>query len=214
MVTSIKKDGSGPSDALITAATAEHFAMQGVVSACVSEQQARASMFLVSVSGAMVAVGIVAPTNSFLVFTAAVIPALYLIGLLTILRLVDVGMESLQALAMIANIRALYRSLGDAEHDLFNSKLGRWPESQTDSGNVVGAFLGIMTTAASLIACVAGFIGGSGIALLAFHAFHADVGLASVIGAAFVLAQVAAVFVYQVWRIKLVERLVGQKASS
>ena len=188
-------------DAILTALTAEHSAMQAVIGASVNEQQARASMFLISVSGALVALGIVAQTDKFLLFTAAAIPTLYLVGLLTILRLVDVGMESMQSEITIAKIRHYYRSLGAPADTLFEEPLGRWPEGKLDSGNVIGEILGLLTTAASMIACVHGFIGGAGIALLLYHLLQASLGLSVLAGAAFVVAQVVGAYLYQNWRI-------------
>ena len=200
----------GNRDALLTALTAEHSAMQGVIIASVNEQQARASMFLISVSGALVALGIVAQTDKFLLFTATVIPTLYVIGGLTVLRLVDVGMESMQSEINIAKIRHHYRTLGGPAERLFEEPLGRWPEGRLDSGHVIGEILGLLTTAASMIACVVGFIGGAGIALLLHHLAGASLAVSVAAGAAFVIVQVALAYAYQDWRITKMVRLAEQ----
>jgi uncharacterized membrane protein YciS (DUF1049 family) len=198
-------------DAILTALTAEHFVMQGVIGASVNEQQARASMFLFSVSGALVAIGIVAQSDKFLLFTAAVIPALYVMGLLTILRLVDVGMESLQAEITVAKIRRHYRSLGAPAESLFEEPLGRWPEGKLDSGHVIGEVLGLLTTAASMIACVNGFIGAAGIALLLYHVAQASLAVSTLVGVLFAIGQIVAVYVYQMWRINRIARLAQER---
>lgn len=197
--------------AVLTAATAEHFAMQGVVGASVNEQQARASMFLFSVSGALVALGIMAQSDKFLLFTAAVIPALYLMGLLTMMRLVDVGMESLDALVTVAKIRRFYRSLGPPAAELFEEPLGRWPEGKLDSGHITGELFGLLTTAASMIACVNGVIGGAGIALLLYHLAEVGVSLCALAGFLFAIAQIALSYIYQKWRIGLVGKLAAER---
>ena len=49
-------------EAILAAVTAEHAAMQSVINAAVNEQQARASMFLLAASGALVAIGLMAQT--------------------------------------------------------------------------------------------------------------------------------------------------------
>ena len=193
-------------EAILTALAAEHQAMQGVIMASVNEQQARASMFLLSVSGALVAIGIMAQSDNVLLFAGVMIAALYVIGLLTIMRLVDVGMESMQSEVTIAKIKRYYRTLGSPADDLFEVPLGRWPEGEMDSGHVIGEMLGLLTTAASMIACVNGFIGGSGLALLMHHLVPTSLTVAVIGGGAFVVAQVVVAYWYQTWRIdKLVK---------
>ncbi len=197
---------------ILTALTTEHLAMQGVVSASVSEQQARASMFLLSASCALVAIGLMAQSDQFLLFTGVIIAALYLTGLLTIMRLVDVGMESMQSEVTIAKIRRHYRTLGAPADVLFEVPLGRWPEGRLDSGHVIGEVLGLLTTAASMIACVNGFIGGAGLALLLYHLVPTSVAVAVLAGAGFVAVQVAVAYAYQMWRINIVVRLAEDRS--
>lgn len=193
-------------EAILTALAAEHQAIRGVIMASVNEQQARASMFLLSVSGALVAIGIMAQSDNVLLFAGVMIAALYVIGLLTIMRLVDVGMESMQSEVTIAKIKRYYRTLGSPADDLFEVPLGRWPEGEMDSGHVIGEMLGLLTTAASMIACVNGFIGGSGLALLMHHLVPTSLTVAVIGGGAFVVAQVIVAYWYQTWRIdKLVK---------
>lgn len=194
-------------EAILMALTAEHAAMQGVINASVNEQQARASMFLLSASGALVAIGLMAQTTHFLLFTGVVIAAVYLTGLLTFMRLVDVAMESMQSEVTIAKIRRHYRTLGAPAEVLFEVPLGRWPEGKMDSGHVIGQVLGLLTTAASMIACVNGFIGGAALALLAYHLVSTSVAVSVVVGATFVVAQVATAYAYQMGRINVIVRL-------
>ncbi len=186
--------------------------MQGVINASVNEQQARASMFLLSASGALVAIGLMAQATHFLLFTGVVIAAVYVIGLLTFMRLVDVAMESMQSEITVANIRRYYRTLGEAAEVLFEVPLGRWPEGKLDSGHIIGQILGLLTTAASMIACVNGFIGGAGLALLAYHLLSTSVAVCVFVGATFAVAQVATAYAYQSWRINLIVRLAEERA--
>lgn len=199
-------------DAILMALTAEHSAMQGVINASVNEQQARASMFLLSASGALVAIGLMAQSDAFLLFTGVVIAAVYLAGLLTFLRLVDVAMESMQSEVTIAKIRRFYRTLGPPADILFEVPLGRWPEGKLDSGHVIGELLGLLTTAASMIACVNGFIGGAGLALLAYHLVPTSTTVAVLAGSVFVIGQVATAYAYQTWRINVVVRLADDRS--
>jgi hypothetical protein len=193
-----------PSDAVVSAATSEHFVMQGAIGTAVSEQQARASMYLYSVSGALVAFGLFAGSPHLLLFVAAVLPVLFLVGLLTTLRLTDIMAESLQAFVTVARVRSFYRSLGPEPAALFDPAHGRWPEGKTDSGQVTGPVLGMMTTAASMIGCVNAFIGAAGIALLLIHALNMALLPAAAAGALVGVAQVVGLYYYQKRRIERV----------
>ena len=186
--------------------------MQSVINASVNEQQARASMFLLAASGALVAIGLMAQTTHFLLFTGVVIAAVYVIGLLTFMRLVDVAMESMQSEVTIAKIRRYYRTLGAPADELFEVPLGRWPEGKMDSGHVLGQVLGLLTTAGSMIGCVTGFIGGAGVALLSYHLVATNVSVAVLAGAIFAVAQVAVAYAYQTWRINIIIQLAEDRA--
>jgi len=186
--------------------------MQGVINASINEQQARASMYLLSASGALVAIGLMAQTAHFLLFTGFVIVVVYLTGFLTFMRLVDVAMESMQSEIMIARVRRYYRTIGAPAEHLFEVPLGRWPEGKMDSGHVIGQVLGLLTTAASMIACVNAFVGGSGFALLIFHLGQADVATSVITGTAFAVAQVAIAYFYQTWRINRMVRLAEDRS--
>ena len=200
------------SDALLMALTAEHAAMQGVVNASVNEQQGRASMFLLFASGSLVAIGLMAQSPHMLLFSGVVVSVVYLTGFLTFMRLVDVAMESMQSEITIAKIRGFYRTLGGAAEALFEGPLGRWPEGRLDSGHVIGEILGLLTTAASMISCVNGFIGGAGLALLAYHLLPTTIITAVLIGAAFVFAQVWIGYLYQSWRINSMVKLARDRS--
>ena len=121
-------------------------------------------------------------------------------------------MESMQSEITVAKIRRYYRSLGAPADTLFEEPLGRWPEGKLDSGSVTGEGLGLLTSAASMIACVNGFIGGAGIALLLFHLLQTSIAVSILVGAAFVVIQVAGVCFYQNWRIRMMVRLADDRA--
>ena len=188
---------------ILDALTTEHVVMESALGTSVNEQQARASMYLYSVSGALVAIAFMTRSEHFFLFVAAILTVLFLAGLLTILRLVDISMESMQSHVTIARIRGYYRSLGKEAEAWFDKVHGRWPEGRTDSGHITGPLLGLLTTAASMIACVNAFIGGALLALLLDN-LRIDLTVSVVAGAVFALAQVVAFYRYQTWRIDLV----------
>ena len=199
--------GRAPDEAVLAALTAEHAVMQNAIGAAVSEQQARASMYLYAVSGVIVAIGFLTGSQHFALIVAAMLAALLITGLLTVLRLVDICMESLEAHVAIARIRRQYRSLGGAAEALFDPAHGRWPEGKNDSGSIVGPFLGLMTTAASMIACVNGMIGAALLSLLLVDQLGLALTPALALGAVVAAAQVLGFYVYQNWRIEMVSKL-------
>ena len=115
--------------AFLTALTTEHFVLQTAASATVSEAAARASLYVLSLSSSLVAMGFASRSQEvFLSFAGAVIPALFLLGLFTIYRLVDTGIENQQYLTGIARIRGYYRTLTPEAAVYFSAESGRWPE--------------------------------------------------------------------------------------
>jgi hypothetical protein len=86
---------AGRSQQLLTALTTEHFTLQGARSQTMSESSARASIYILSVSSALVAMGFIGQTSAtgdaFNVFALTVLPTVYLLGAVTFVRLVECG---------------------------------------------------------------------------------------------------------------------------
>jgi hypothetical protein len=86
---------SEPSGALLTALTTEHYTLQAARSSTVVEANGRGLLFLSSVSGAMVALALVAQLDrlgqTFLVFGLSILPALLVLGLTSYARLADLA---------------------------------------------------------------------------------------------------------------------------
>jgi hypothetical protein len=81
--------------AFMSALVTEHFVLQTAASATVSEAAARASLYVFSLSSSLVAMGFASRSaETFRPFAAAVLPALFILGLFTIVRLVDSGIEN------------------------------------------------------------------------------------------------------------------------
>jgi hypothetical protein len=106
---------------LLTALTTEHFTLQGARSQTVSESASRASLYLVSVSSSLVALGFIGQISTvgdtFTVFALTVLPTLYVLGLFTFVRLVQSVAEDFQYGRAINRIRHHYLELaGDKAH--------------------------------------------------------------------------------------------------
>lgn len=98
--------------AFMSALVTEHFVLQTAASATVAEAASRTSLYVFSLSSSLVAMGFVSQfPQTFRLFAAAILPALFVLGLLTIVRLVASGIENLQFLRGIARIRGYYRTL-------------------------------------------------------------------------------------------------------
>jgi len=83
-----------PPAALISALTTEHFVLQSALSSNTSEVGTRASLYLFSLSSSLVALGFASRSPElFVPFVAIVLPALFILGLFTVVRLVDSNLE-------------------------------------------------------------------------------------------------------------------------
>jgi hypothetical protein len=109
---------------LLTALTTEHFTLQGARAATTSESGARSSLFLGSVSSALVALGFLASVAGgasalFRTFALTVLPTLCFLGATTFVRLVELGTEDMLYGRAINRIRNHYLALAGDEARLF-----------------------------------------------------------------------------------------------
>jgi hypothetical protein len=106
---------------LLSALTTEHFTLQGARSQTMTESSARASVYIVSLSSALVALGFIGQVDDigdvFYTFALTVLPTLYLLGAVTFVRLVECGAEDFRYGMAINRIRHYYKELaGDRAH--------------------------------------------------------------------------------------------------
>ncbi len=191
-----------PSSAIISALTTEHYVLQSAVSANTSEVGTRASLYLFSLSSSLVALGFASRSPElFGPFVAIVLPALFILGLFTAVRLVDSNLEGMLYLRGIARIRQYYRTLGPEAAEHFSPESGRWPENQSTPALHMGPFVGLITTTASMVAFLNSIVAGVGVAMLAGGLLREKrTAVASLIGAGVALVLMALFFVYQKWR--------------
>jgi hypothetical protein len=101
-----------PRPPAVTFVTTEHFVLQGARAATISESTGRASMFLASVSGGLVALGLVATASSvgtaFYAFGLVLLPTLGFVGLVTFERVLQSGIEDYGYAHRIALLRGYY----------------------------------------------------------------------------------------------------------
>jgi hypothetical protein len=194
---------------LLTALTTEHFTLQGARSQTMSESSARASVFVFSVSSALVALGFVAQISEtgdiFYAFALTVLPTLYLLGSVTFVRLVECGLEDFIYGLAINRIRHYYQELAGPRANLFLL-------SGHDDGAGVFANMAIMVENRSpmfafstAVAVINSVVGGSAVAL-ATGALGAPLGVAAGIGGATAIVSVVA------W-VRYADRLLDAGAS-
>src|SRR5215831_7466392 len=112
--------------AFMSALVTEHFVLQTAASATVTEAASRTSLCVFSLSSSLVALGFVSQfPQTFRLFAAAILPALFVLGVFTTIRLVDTGIENQQFLRRIARIRGYCRTLTRDAAVYFSSESGR-----------------------------------------------------------------------------------------
>jgi hypothetical protein len=96
----------------VTFVTTEHFTLQGARAATIAESTGRATMFLTTVSGGLIALGLVATatrlSTAFYAFGLVLLPALGFVGLVTFERVLQTGVDDLDYAVRIARLRGYY----------------------------------------------------------------------------------------------------------
>ena len=188
--------------AFMSALVTEHFVLQSAASTTVSESAARASLYMFSLSSALVAMGFIADApDAFKPFVATVLPGVFVLGWFTFVRLVDTTVENNRSLRAIARIRRYYRSLTPEASRYFAA----WDDTD-DAASEALAMLGtrpswstVWFTTASMVGAINSLVGGVGIALVVSELAGSNA-LAIASGAVTATAFVAAVYTYQVRR--------------
>jgi hypothetical protein len=200
--------------ALLSALTTEHFVLQTANNSTYSEASARSTLYVMALSSSLVAIGFVAGSTDVLIpFAAIVLPAVFVLGIFTIVRLVETTLESQHCLRGIARIRGYYRTLGPEAARQFSAEYGRWPEVEPPAlrlGRVV-AFFG---TTASMIAVINNVVAGVGIALLTrYLSPSAPSWIDAVAGVVASLVLTWLFYLYQRWRFIEYDAQAGQRAE-
>ncbi len=187
--------------ALLTALSTEHFVLQTANNSTYSEASARSTLYVMALSSSLVAMGFAASSTELLVpFAAISLPAVFLLGIFTIVRLVESALESMQYLTGIARIRGYYRTLGPEAARHFSPEYGRWPEAESPALRF-GPALAFFGTTAAMIAVINNVVAGVGVALLTrFLSPSAPYWVGAVAGIAGVLILTWLFYAYQRWR--------------
>ena len=190
--------------AFMSALTTEHFVLQAEASSTIAEAGARSSLYVLSLSSSLVAVGFASQSRAvFMPFIATVLPAVFVLGIFTIFRLVDITVENMRCLAGIAHIRGYYRTLTPEAAMHFSAERGRWPEVHSAPELRLGTTMAFLTTSASVIAFINSFVAGAGVALLLRESFGSTIVAALLAGIAIATLTMLGFFGYERWRFRM-----------
>ena len=184
--------------AFMTALVTEHFALQSQASTATGEAGTRASLYLLSLSSGLVAMGFAAQasTRAFHAFAAGVLPALFVLGCFTVVRLVDTSITNIMCLRRIARIRRYYAGLLPDAAQYFPSSGG----DEQDSLSMVGARrsgLMLWFTLASMVGVVNGIVAGTSVGVLLDAASHVHPAVSISLGVVIALAVAVLVVGYE-----------------
>jgi hypothetical protein len=160
------------SPAAVTFVTTEHFTLQGARASTIAESTGRATMFLASVSGGLVALGLVATASrvgtAFYAFALVMLPTLAFIGLVTHERVLQSGIEDYGYARRIALLRGYYFEYApELEPYILSVPLeerlhiqglwaGRWQRYRSIAGMVAVLTSVLVGAAVSLVATLVG----------------------------------------------------------
>lgn len=181
---------------LLTALTTEHFTLQGARSQTMSESSSRSTLYIGAVSSTLVALGFISQLagggDTFYTFALIVLPTLYLLGVFTFVRLVELGAEDFRYGLAINRIRGYYKTLAGDQADLFLL-------SGNDDGRGVFANVAVPVegrrqyfTFGSVVAVINSVVGGSTIAIALGAFADASLAAAAVVGAMAAIVSVIA----------------------
>lgn len=174
--------------AFYNALLTEHFVLESARGITVSESGTRASIYLTTLSSALVAFGFLSGTGYALGYLAVVIPVVVVLGVFTYERLVETSLEDVAALDAIQRIRGYYRRLLPGAERYFPRPEGpHAPNEMLDIGRRA-SWRGVFFTLSSAIAVVNSMVAGAGVALLVARFAEAGTAVGSGLTVAVVLA--------------------------
>jgi hypothetical protein len=178
--------------ALLTALTTEHFTLQGARAQTASESASRASLYILSVSSTLVALGFIGQSGrTFDVFALTVLPTLYVLGVFTFVRVVECSAEDFRYGVAINRIRNYYKRIAGDQAALFLL-------SGHDDGRGVFANAALPVEGrrhyfsfATVVAVINSVVGGSAIAIALGAIAGASLGVAAAAGGLVAIASLA-----------------------
>jgi hypothetical protein len=181
--------------ALLTALTTEHFTLQGARASTVGESSGRASLYIGTVSSALIALGFVAQVSeaggTFELFALTIFPVLFFLGGVTWKRMLESSIEDIFYAQAINRIRNYYLELAGPEAGYFMLGGHDDPPGVMRNMGFEPSRWQPLFTSASMVAVVNAVVAGAGVAVALGVALNVAEAVAIVAGA---LVAVALVF--------------------
>jgi hypothetical protein len=217
-MTDAEDEGRADQAAFMSALVTEHFVLQSAAGVTVSEASGRTSPYLTALSSSLIALGFAAQApGAFAPFAAVLLPTVVVMGLFTIVRLIDTGVQNLTFQAGIARIRGYYRTIRPESAAYFTEWGGPNSDEATQAMAAVGVKFGPLvgfSTTASMIATINSIVTGAGVALGCVWATGRDqLPLAVLLGLATVVVSMAVFYRYQNRRFQRF-RLTGEQHAT
>jgi hypothetical protein len=190
--------GTSPSPAAATFVTTEHFTLQGARASTISESTGRASMFFTSISGGLVALGLLATATkvgvAFYAFGLIILPTLAFVGLVTFDRVLQSGLEDHRYARRIAWLRGYYF---DQAPELVGYLLSVPPAQRLRVQGLGGGLWQGFVTVAGMVGVITAVLAGSAAGLIAAVAAGHSLVAALAAGAVVAIAALTALMRYQ-----------------
>ena len=153
------------SSAFFSALLTEQFVQQSVRGVTVSESSGRASLYMFTLSSALIAYGFLADTDVAAAYLGVVLPIVFLLGTFTWERLVQTALENIIAVGAIQRIRRYYATLLPGADYFFPRPTDRTDVSELLDIGSRSSWRGVVFTTSSAILTVNCIVGGTGVAL-------------------------------------------------
>jgi hypothetical protein len=180
-------------DRTFTAMTTEHFALAGARSQAAGESSTRSALYLGAVSSTLVGLGLTAQVSAegrtFRVFALVALPTLFVLGVFTFARLVELGAEDFLLGRAINRIRHYYiEQAGEACPYFLLTGYDDHFGVMANMALSPSAGWQLYLTAAVAVAVVNSVVGGSAVALAVGVATGAPLGIDVAAGGLFAVA--------------------------
>ena len=147
------------SSAFFSALLTEQFVQQSVRGVTVSESSSRASLYMFTLSSALIAYGFLADTDVAAAYLGVVFPIVFLLGIFTWERLVQTALEDVIAVGAIQRIRRYYATLLPGADHFFPQPSDRTAVHELLDISTRSSWRGVVfTTSSAILAvnCIAG----------------------------------------------------------
>jgi hypothetical protein len=151
-----------PPPEFMSALVTEHFVLQSTSSATISESGSRVAIYLSALSSGLVAIGFASSSPHALASLAfTVLPTVFILGLFTIVRLIDTSVANIISLRRMERIRAYYAALAPLAPPYFEAD-----DSVAGNKGVRYSRWSFLFTMASMVIVVNSVLGGAAVALV------------------------------------------------